>query len=69
MKKHDNFFEAFSEALNFFRTETGELAFFEKCQQCQRPCKQSWRVKEVRCRKFKPVENPDISEMENPKKS
>ncbi len=62
MKEYDKFYEEFSEALDFFRTETGELAFHEKFQQCQRPCKQSWRVKEVRCKKFQPVENPNFSE-------
>ncbi len=62
MKEYEKFIEEFMEAWNYFRTETGELAFHEKCQQCQGICKQSFRVKEVQCRKFKPVEKPNFSE-------
>lgn len=41
------------EDLSFFLNKNGEIEYFKLCVGCKHDCKQSFRVKEVRCPKYK----------------
>lgn len=47
----------------FFRDESGRIAFIPKCNECIKECKQSFRATLVRCPVF--VKSKDVSEITN----
>ncbi len=49
------------EEWGLFLNERNRITYNKLCLQCQRDCKQSFRVLVVDCPKFKRKEKPDVS--------